>query len=181
MSTSQAVDMPPWGTGLVVALNVGLYLVVGSAEEYRLGPQADRDLPSIGRMLVDVVRHGSVSELAVTVVFLAPVGWRLERLIGAVGVTSTYLVGGFIGGFVEILRASDDLAVVGAMAGTVTLLAAWAHAHWRLQGALVAPVVVLAVWSWAHAVLTPAATPWTGLIAAGAVGLYATRGTGAAR
>lgn len=177
MSTSQALAAPPWGTGAIVALNVGLFLVAGPADDYRLDTEAQRNLPSISRLLADVLRHGGIVSLAVVIVFLGPVGWRLERLIGGVGVASIYLVGGFFGGLLEVLGSSDDLAVVGATAGTTTLVAAWAQTHWRLQRRLIAPAVVLMAWCWAHAMVTPGNSPWGGMAVAIALGLYATKRT----
>lgn len=180
--TSQRQVMP-WGTVALTAGNVVVFIVAGAAPDYGIADSpGEGEVPSIGRLLVDVVRHPRALLLLVTVGFLVPAAIVVERLVGPVGLVATYVVGGFGAGFVEVLASSsEELAVGGAFGGTTAVLAMWGACRWHTGRAVLSTVAVAVTWGWLHSVIGPDGLWWLGAAVATGVGWYACRDGGVVR
>lgn len=168
---------PPVGSALLAACNVVVFVVAGAAPyAERAEAGGEPDAPSVAELVADTVRHSSVPHVVVTVVFLVLFCPSLERRLGAVGLVSAYVVGGFLAGFAELLHWDAARPVAGAAGGTTTLLATAVAARWVTGRSARGPLLVVAAWFWVHWATAPGELPSLGLCAAVLLGLYVGRG-----
>ena len=172
----------PWGAVTLAAANVVVFAFAGDAPGYTgEGSAGQREMPSIGRLLLDVVRHGDLPLLAATLAVVVPVAASVERATGAIGVVAVYLVGGFLAGFVEVIRHPDGISVIGAFGGTTAVLAMWVVDRWRRHHDSVRPAVIVAGWLMSMAVLRAEGLPIAGAAVAAWLGLYGIGAVGGQR
>lgn len=173
--TSFPNQILPWGTLTLVVGSATAFVVTGTATAtaYRsAGPKGTEDL-SIGVLIVNTFRHPDVFVLLATLIVVTPVAIAVERVVGAVGVASVYLVAGFSAGFLEAAQATALAPVAGAFGGTTALLTMWAVIRWRRRGDLILASAAIAGWLLATTVLRQGPFPLLGCGIAICIGLYA--------
>ncbi len=135
-----------WVTPLLVAANVGVFIVMAAAGVSVLMPDPSRMIEwganfgprTLGgewwRILTSTFLHFGIIHLALNMIVLAQVGGLVERLIGSLGFLLLYLVSGVLGSLAsvfsnpEVVSAGASGSVFGVVGGLLGFLTVQRHA-----------------------------------------------------
>jgi membrane associated rhomboid family serine protease len=123
---------PPYVTGVIIALNVAVYLITaipserginnpsGSAlfRDWWLVPQQVAIDNQYYRLITSAFLHYDLLHIIVNMIALAMVGPYLERLLGPIRFAAVYLLGAF-GGSVAVYLFGDRFTTVAGASGAI--------------------------------------------------------------